>query len=294
MKSILILALTFAIITGCQPNEKYAAERIAGELSTQHSLISYTSCGQGDLVVLLVHGWNIDQSYWSAQQSEFCNQYRVITMDLPGFGSSQNKPGQFSISSYARDVNDLIAHLDLERVVLVGHSMGGRVILEAAQNNDKVVALIGVDNYKEIRQELTPELKIEIDGFMEMLEVDFEGTSSAYADQYLIYPEADSTVRERIVSDYRNADPKSSMAAIEAYLNYTHVEADRLSQLDLPLYLISSNMFPMDIEGLVQTGLNFKIYNMDSTGHFPMVEQSENFNTHLRVALGEIAEIKSD
>lgn len=282
MKSHLYYLLIIMTICSCSKNKNNSAHNdVVMVLNTDQTQISYRTCGSGDIAVLFVHGWNINKSYWSAQFDEFCGDYNVISMDLPGFGESKNLEEQYAITSYAKDVRALMDHLELNKVVLVGHSMGGRIILEAAQNNDRVIAMVGVDNFKEVDQEITEELKAEMDRFLTMLNNDFSETSSAYADQYLIYDRADSAVRRRIVQNYSKSNPESSIAAIAAYFNYEYTESERLTGLKLPLYLISSHMFPLDTLALDNTGLDYHVFGMDQTGHFPMVEQPEVFNKHL-------------
>lgn len=280
--------LLLMIMMACQSNKTQSVIQTNEILNTDQSQISYSDCGQGKITLLFVHGWNINKSYWSQQQERFCDDYRVITLDLPGFGNSKNLIGDYSMTSYGKDVSMLIEQLGLRNVVLIGHSMGGRVILETAQANDRVIALVGVDNFKEVSQQMTDELMAEVNGFMDWLKVDFVTNSPAYADQHLIHSETDSSVRRRILHDYGNVNKESAISAIEAYLSYEFQEKDQLSKLNIPLYLISSDMSPVDTIGLKSTGLDSKVYEMNQTGHFPMVEQPEIFNEYLSNALIEI------
>ncbi|SMD38052.1 Pimeloyl-ACP methyl ester carboxylesterase [Reichenbachiella faecimaris] len=292
MKQLSSLLVIGILMTSCQSNKEALREITNEALITNQSKINYSTCGEGEIALLFVHGWNIDKSYWDVQQSKFCKDYQVVTMDLPGFGKSINTRGVYSIDAYANDVKELINHLDLKKVVLIGHSMGGRIVLEAAQNNGEIVALVGVDNYKEVRQRLTEKLQAEAHGFVEWLQTDFAINAVSYADQYLIHPKTDSIVRNRIVNDYQTADPKASVPAILTYFNYPYTEQERLSNLDVPLYIISSDMSPVDTIGLRNTALTYKVFEMSKTGHFPMVEQPELFNQYLTEALLEIKSIK--
>lgn len=288
MKLVLHLLFVTLCLCSCQSDKAGSDSIFSQVLKTEQSEISYNISGEGKIALLFVHGWNINKSYWDAQVDQFSKDYQAVAMDLLGFGSSKNLLGHFSIDSFANDINALISHLELKKVVLIGHSMGGRVILEAAQNNDKVIALIGVDNYKEVQQKLNDELKAEADGFVEWLKADFANNSSIYVDQYLIYEETDSLVRKRIVDDYRAANPETSIPAIETYLDYPYSEQDRLTNLNIPLFLISSDMSPVDTVGLQNSGLEYSVFEMSQTGHFPMVEQPDVFNQMLAEILTEI------
>jgi len=50
--------------------------------------IVYSDSGKGDTTLLFVHGWGLNRSYWSNQVKYFDKKYRVVTIDLPGFGQS--------------------------------------------------------------------------------------------------------------------------------------------------------------------------------------------------------------
>ena len=285
MKAYSIITVICVIVLSCQIKKKNANEVSNQTLITDQSEISYSTCGEGDTALFFVHGWNINKSYWSGQQNRFCKDYQIVTMDLPGFGQSKNLKGEYSIDSYATDVKELINSLDLNKVILIGHSMGSRVVLEAAQGNDKVIALMAVDDYKDVSQILTDELKAEADGFVEWLQQDFTTNSALYASEYMIHPETDSLIKQRIISDYRRANPETSIPAIEAYFNYPYSEQERLSNLNIPLFLLSGDMMPVDTVGLQNTGLDYQNLVINKSGHFPMVEQLEIFNQKLAMVL---------
>ncbi|WP_422362225.1 alpha/beta fold hydrolase [Reichenbachiella sp.] len=285
MKLISSLLFVTWCLVACNSNKTNQNQNTNQVLKTDQSEISYNISGEGEVTLLFVHGWNINKSYWDQQQAKFHENYQIVAIDLPGFGGSKNLKPTYAIDSYANDIKALINHLELDKVVLIGHSMGGRIILEAAQDNESVIALVGVDNYKEVQQKLNDELKAEADGFVEWLRADFANNSAVYVDQYLIFEGTDSLVRKRIVKDYKMANPEASIPAIQTYLDYPYSEQERLTNLNVPLFLISSDMSPVDTVGLKSTGLDFRVFEMSQTGHFPMVEQPKQFNEFLAFAL---------
>src|SRR5436190_4673995 len=96
--------------------------------------IAYTDTHTGDTTLLFVHGWCINKSYWLSQVSYFKNRYRVVTMDLPGFGESGKNRNTWNTATFGQDVTAVIKQLGLKNVILVGHSMAGDIIVQAANN----------------------------------------------------------------------------------------------------------------------------------------------------------------
>lgn len=250
--------------------------------------IHYEVCGSGDLTLLFVHGWCIDHSYWSYQSDGFCTNYRIVTLDLPGFGQSGKDRSTWTIEQYGRDINRVIDQLQLDNVVLVGHSMGGDIILEAALNNGKVIALVGVDNFKEVGMEFDQAILEEIEGFLEVLENNFGEVAQAYAKGSLFHPATDTMVIKRVVEDILSSDSAIAVASLKGLFEYTPMEADKLSKLEPRLYLINSNNTPTDTAALTATGVSFKVLEISGTGHYPMIEKPGEFNKLLREVLIDI------
>ena len=87
--------------------------------------------GEGEPVVLL-HGWGARAEIYGSVINPICSHYRVIAPDLPGFGSSDEPSFAYSIEDYAMFVCELLKVLSIKKVHLIGHSHGGRTVLELA------------------------------------------------------------------------------------------------------------------------------------------------------------------
>ncbi len=94
--------------------------------------LCYRVEGKGQPLVLIppVGG---DTSFWARQGPALAREYKVITLDNRGVGRSSALPHDATVRDMACDVLELLEHLDLQRVVLVGCAMGGLIALEAAQ-----------------------------------------------------------------------------------------------------------------------------------------------------------------
>jgi non-heme chloroperoxidase len=86
--------------------------------------IHYEDHGSGYPVVM-VHGYPLDRNSWERQERELLARgFRVITYDRRGFGRSSQPTTGYDYNTFAADLNDLLEHLDLDSVILVGFSMG--------------------------------------------------------------------------------------------------------------------------------------------------------------------------
>ena len=86
--------------------------------------LSFVDSGSGP-VVLFIHGILGSQRQWSHLVDEVDDDHRVVVPDLFGHGDSAKPTGDYSLSSHAATLRDLLDHLGIDRVTLVGHSLGG-------------------------------------------------------------------------------------------------------------------------------------------------------------------------
>src|ERR1700761_288990 len=80
---IVLMGLQFS----CKPKSgEQSAGNQAKKISDKGVNIAYSDTGKGDTTLLFVHGWAINRGYWSEQVKHFSSRYRVVAIDLPGFG----------------------------------------------------------------------------------------------------------------------------------------------------------------------------------------------------------------
>ena len=109
--------------------------------------IHYIEEGEGPLVVLL-HGWGSNIELFQPTVDLLKNNYKVVTMDMPGFGQSEEPDEPWDVDRY---VDFLLAFLEPyhpDKVILLGHSFGGRVIIKLCARDlpFKVEKVILVDS----------------------------------------------------------------------------------------------------------------------------------------------------
>ena len=245
--------------------------------------IAYEAHGKGIPALVFVHGWSCDRSYWNGQLESFSRQYKVITIDLAGHGESGVGRKAWTTEAFGGDVAAVVKKLNLKRVILIGHSMGGAVIAEAArQLPGRVVGLIWVDVFKKLGSARSPE---QVRAFMAPLRTHFVDSTRVFV-RSMFLPNSDSALVEHIVMDMSSAPPQVAVEALEYSLNYSRQMPQVLQELQLPVIAINSDNAPTDTASMQRYGV--KVILMPGVGHFLMMEDPERFNRILRAAIDEL------
>jgi pimeloyl-ACP methyl ester carboxylesterase len=245
--------------------------------------IVYETAGDGDLAVVFVHGWSCDRTYFQHQFEAFSRQYRVVALDLAGHGESTVRRANSTIALYGADVAAVVKKLDLEPAVLVGHSMGGDVVVAAARLLEgRVAGLIWVDDYKNLGP---PRTDAQIEAFVAPFRVDFPGTTDKLV-RSMFRPDADPQLVDRIAKDMASAPPKVGITSIESSFKYAREIPAALAELKLPVIAINADNGPTDQESLARHGV--KAVVLQRSGHFLMMEDPQRFNILLTTALEDL------
>jgi len=86
----------------------------------------------GKPAFVFVHGTSCNRSFFAPQAEHFARRHRVVSVDLRGHGESDKPPGPYPIAAYADDIAYIIEQVGLSKVIAVGHSMGGVIVLQLA------------------------------------------------------------------------------------------------------------------------------------------------------------------
>jgi pimeloyl-ACP methyl ester carboxylesterase len=92
---------------------------------------AYRIAGSGP-AILLIHGIGDNSTTWNAIQAKLAQRFTVIAPDLLGHGQSDKPRADYSVAAYANGMRDLLSVLEIERVTVVGHSLGGGVGMQFA------------------------------------------------------------------------------------------------------------------------------------------------------------------
>ena len=104
--------------------------------------IAYEQEGKGPTIVLL-HGFCEDSRVWDEFTPDLIDNHRIVTIDFPGFGSSERIPN-ITIEQMADAVAAVVNHLELSEIILIGHSMGGYVSLAFAEKHPDLLIGLGL------------------------------------------------------------------------------------------------------------------------------------------------------
>ena len=119
--------------------------------------VFYLDKGRGS-VVLILHGWGSNSAKWiKVQDGLVADGFRVIVPDLPGFGKTPEPLSTWTISDYSRFVYEFTNKLNIDKLILAGHSFGGRISIDYAvrypQQLDKLILIsaAGVVRHEKVK-----------------------------------------------------------------------------------------------------------------------------------------------
>ncbi len=238
--------------------------------------IHYVSTGTGDAAVVLVHCWGCNLHYWDGAVRALAPRYHVVALDLAGHGQSGKNRKDWTITAFGEDVRAVVGALGLKRVILVGHSMGGPVILEAANlMPDRVVGLVPVDTLHDVDRDMPDEKKQQM--FARMRQ-DFPGTTTELV-HHLFPKDADPKIVDRVVFDGTHADPTVGIPALESLFAYRAGPA--LERIKVPIVAINADLVPTNLDVERRHAPQFEAVIMKGVGHWLMLERPDEFNTDL-------------
>jgi pimeloyl-ACP methyl ester carboxylesterase len=253
-------------------------------LATDGTRIAYELIGSGRPALVLVHGWSCDRTYWNAQLEALSRNFTIVTVDLAGHGESECCRETWSIAAFGSDVALIVTLNSLEDVVLVGHSMGGDVILEAARRlSTRVRGLIWIDTYRALPETSSSE---DVQRRMGPFRANFAEETSRFV-RTMFGVDADPSLVERIARDMSAAPVDVALEVMEAAWTFGPAVPALLSELRLPLIAINPDNSSTDVDSLHSRGIDVQL--MPGVGHFPMLENPHAFNLQLVSAIKALA-----
>jgi len=305
----IILVMFTALITSCSPYKDISEMKTMNELNygyeVKHAKLSndinlaYIDEGNGNETIIFIHGLGSYIPAWNKNISELSKSYRCIAIDLPGYGKSSKNPHSGLMSFYAKVVAEFIDNLDLGKVTLAGHSMGGQISMVAALHYpDKVEKLILVDPagfelfhpgqrlwFKDV---MTPNL-IRLTT-VEAIETNLASNFYNMPDDAIFMIE--DRIAMRTADDFENycyavSQSVTGMVDEPIFNKLKYIEQPTLIFFGENDNLIPNRYLnPGETEPIAKAGANeiknSKLIMVPKCGHFMMFEKSEVFNNEVK------------
>ena len=253
-------------------------------ISDDGVMINYYIKGSEKKALVFVHGYSCSSEYWWPQLEYFSNNYTTIAVDLAGHGKSGSNRKEYSMEAFGDDVKSVIEHLDLDKVVLIGHSMGGPVIVKAASSlGMKTRLIIGVDTFHDLTTE-------GIGGFARiavntMFQLFYDSMTEDSIDDFFI-EKTDNDLEDWIRNDALKSPKNISQGTLDALLTMNYPES--LSDLSIPMIALNARSFrETKLDSNFDAYKDLQIEFMEDVGHFIMLERPDEFNKWLETKISE-------
>jgi pimeloyl-ACP methyl ester carboxylesterase len=248
--------------------------------------IEYRIAGKGDPAIILIHGWATDANYWNAQIAPLQAKYTVVAVDLAGHGGSTKSRTDWSMEKYGEDVATVVQRIPNQQVILVGHSMGGTVALEAAHTlGNRVIGIVVVDALKSVG--LPPLSPSQIQTRVAPFRTDFIGAVRKYVSEELFEKGADPSFVQKVAYDMSLEPPEVGVPSMEALLSMDFKTV--LPDIKVPVLAINSDLGATDDARIRKALPTFKSDVIPHTSHFLMMEVPDKFNPILLRDIDTIA-----
>jgi len=221
--------------------------------------------------LVFIHGWNCSADFWKDSLDAF-PKYRVIAIDLPGHGQSDQPKIDYTMAYFAKSIEAVMKEVKVDRVVLVGHSMGTPVARQFYRIfPEQTLALVAVDGPL---QPFGPRAQME--GFFAPLFKDYKNQSTKFIDGLLgpVRQDVKTVIRPIMLA----APDYVAVSAMKAMLDDSIWTND---QIKVPVLAVMAKnpMYPPNMEeGFRKIAPNLEFQMWEGVSHFLFMEKPKEFN----------------
>jgi pimeloyl-ACP methyl ester carboxylesterase len=230
--------------------------------------------------VVFVHSLAGNADQWSEQLRHLQPTRRAMAIELRGHGRSEApRNDDYSITALATDIAAVVVELELEQIVLVGHSLGGGVALAyAGAHPERVAGLLLLDPIGDGKQ-ISPEAAQPL---LDGLAADYLGTIRQY---WTTIAGTNETVRQRLLADL-DATPRQTV--IRAFPEALRFDPDPwLASYPGPILSVVTPYNDQSFS-LHRLGREFPHRMVQGTGHWIQLDQPDHFNAILDEFLNQV------
>ena len=275
-----IVISSFLLFLSCKKEINHMASSFDGVE------ISFDKQGMGAPAIVFVHGWSNNRSVWDEQMDYFSKKYEVIAIDLGGHGQSGDDRKAWTMSSFGEDVIAVINHLKLKKVILVGFSMGGAVVIEAAKKApEKIAGLVLVDNLHNVDMKYSEEMIKFTDSIFSDLIANPTNEKLIGLGFYKNNPEKSFQRVMTMLKDGQRPGWHGSFLEMFKWINEDLTKS--LIEIHSPVISINSNSEPTNIVAFRKYIPSFKVHVMSDVGHLVFWDAPGEFNNLLEQSIQE-------
>lgn len=241
-------------------------------------MLPYDEAGSGPAVVLL-HAGVCDRRMWAEHLEPLAaDGFRVVALDLPGFGEARVTPGE---QAPWKDVLGAMDELGIERAALVGNSFGGAVAQRVALTAPDRVSALALLDAPAPELEPSEELKAIWAAEEEALERDdIDGAVQAVVDGWTL-PDASEELRERVAMMQRQALDLQMAVDVSEAPDPLEENPERLAEIEAPTLIATGErdlqVFIEGAERMARGMPNARHEVIEGAGHLPPLEAPEAF-----------------
>ena len=254
------------------------------------SRLWYEDRGTGTPIVF-IHGWCMSSAVWRLQREGLSDSFRVITIDLPGHGTSPPQAGGFHVSGGATEIAGLCESLDLHEALLAGWSLGSLVALEACvllrERLSGLVLIAGTPRFTQEDGFPYGLSRMEVDGMTRKVQRSLRRALDGFTARMFAPGELDDPSLAVLIQELLSAVPMPTAdVAIQALDALVETDQrDRLALIDLPTFILSGDRdvicLPQASAFLAQRIPSARQMVFAGCGHAPFLTQSTRFNSCL-------------
>lgn len=229
--------------------------------------------------IVLIHGWMCNAEFWSDSIGAFPNQ-RVVALDLIGHGKSDKPKVGYSMDLFAGSLAAVLRAANIERAVLVGHSMGTPVARQFYRlHPDKVRGLVIVDG------SLRPYFDKESgEQTLSAFRRDYAGAAAGFV-QGMVKPIASAPLRKRITDSMLAGPEHVGISSMDALRDERLWKPDPIKVPVLAIYDDSAG-WPADTESYIRSlSKKVEFHSWKGVSHFLMLDRPAEFNGLLKTFL---------
>ena len=260
-------------------------------------IIDYETTGEGMPPIVFIHGFACARADWDNQVAAFSHRHRTVSLDLRGHGTSLGLSEDCTIEQYGTDVAELVDHLGLHRTLLVGHSLGCRVAVEAASRLRSQVAGVVLIDGSQYTTAMAAALQARFASSRS-----YAAHVAASFDAMFTTKTDPGMARSIIERAGRLPHPTGATLLLDCCRYDLDRMPDALSSLDVPVLAIQSTGRREQSRVTLEEGqttpyldmLRSSVRRMSTavvadTGHFPQIDEANLVNHLIKGFLGEIA-----